>query len=75
MGGSKPWKFATAAQWVVLAHAYGKRCHVGRVGSFKRVRWAIEIEADSIDSSLPLWSKAQLKRFLAALHMQQDMLW
>jgi hypothetical protein len=33
----------------------------------RRVRWAQRIGADSIDSALPLWSDANLDRFLGAL--------
>lgn len=53
--------------WTDLAHELGLLCHVGRVGGAKRVRWAREIGADSIDSSLPLWSRENLRVFLAAL--------
>ncbi len=67
VGGSLPWKLATGAQWVAFAHRLGKPCHIGRVGTPSRVRWAKEIEADSIDSCLPLWSREQLAAFVAAL--------
>lgn len=67
VGGTLRWKLKTAEAWVELAHTHGKRCHVGRVGTPKRVRWAQRIGADSIDSSLPLWSEGQLGRFLMAL--------
>jgi hypothetical protein len=67
VGGTLGWKLKTAEAWVNLAHAHGKPCHIGRVGTPKRVRWAQRIGADSIDSSLPLWSEGQLRRFLGAL--------
>jgi hypothetical protein len=42
-------------------------CHIGRVGTYNRTRWARRIGADSIDSALPLWSEENLQRFLAGL--------
>jgi hypothetical protein len=67
VGGTLRWKLRTGAEWVALAHEHGKPCHIGRVGTPKRVRWAQRISADSIDSCLPLWSEGQLRRFLNAL--------
>ena len=64
VGGSLPWKLKTGAQWVSLAHELGLRCHIGRVGTERRVRWARRIGADSIDSSLPLFSEGNFRRFL-----------
>ena len=72
VGGSVEWKVRTGAQWVRLAHAYGKRCHIGRVGTPRRVRWAIRIGADSIDSTQPLWSFGHMKRFVAAVRGDQQ---
>lgn len=67
VGGTLGWKIKTGEAWVKLAHKHGKPCHIGRVGTPKRVRWARRIGADSIDSCLPLWSEDQLRRFLYAL--------
>lgn len=64
VGGSLPWKLKTGAKWVQLARELGLRCHIGRVGTEKRVRWARRIGADSIDSSLPLFSEGNFRRFL-----------
>jgi hypothetical protein len=71
VGGSLPWKIATGAAWVQFAHASSLPCHVGRVGTAKRVAWAIRIGVDSIDSSLPLWSKENMRSFIAALESRQ----
>ena len=70
-GGGLAWKLKTAWKWVVLAHALDMRCHIGRVGTRKRVRWAERIRADSIDSSLPLWSDENLDRFMDGLNPTQ----
>jgi hypothetical protein len=67
VGGTLRWKLRTGADWVCVAHAAGKPCHIGRVGTFRRVTWARRINADSIDSCLPLWSRGQLDRFVEGL--------
>jgi hypothetical protein len=70
VGGTLDWKLARAQDWVHLAHERGIPCHVGRVGSYKRVVWSKLIGADSIDSCLPLWCRAQERRFIHALRQQ-----
>ncbi len=71
VGGTLPWKLATGEHWVRAAHQSERRCHIGRVGTARRVRWAKRIQADSIDSCLPLWSRQNLSRFLSALEPRQ----
>ena len=51
VGGSMEWKQKTAEQWVEFAHARGKDCHIGRVGTYPLLMWAERIGADSVDSS------------------------
>lgn len=51
VGGTLEWKYAKAGQWIDLAHRHGKPCHIGRVGTCNKIRWAMTIGADSIDSS------------------------
>ena len=58
-------------EWVKVAHELGVKCHIGRVGTARRVRWAARIGADSIDSALPLWSKENLAVFIDALGNKQ----
>jgi hypothetical protein len=67
VGGSIEWKLWAGKRWVELAHSHGKWCHIGRVGTLTRLRWAWHIGADSIDSSLPLFSKKKLSAFLRTL--------
>lgn len=67
VGGTVPWKLRTARTWTVLAHDAGLRCHIGRVGTARRVRWARTTGADSIDSCVPLWSRRNLSAFRNAL--------
>ena len=75
VGGTLRWKLKTAEEWIALARLRGLPCHIGRVGTAPRVRWARRIGASSIDSALPLWSAANLHRFIRALtHGQQELL-
>jgi len=67
VGGTLKWKVRTGKVWVDLAHSMGLLCHIGRVGTRDRTRWARRIGADSIDSALPLWSEENLQRFLSGL--------
>jgi hypothetical protein len=67
IGGTLEWKFATAPQWVALAKELGARCHIGRIGTRGRARWAREIGADSVDSCCPLFSEGNLTRWLQGM--------
>jgi hypothetical protein len=60
VGGSLPWKLATGAQWVRVAHRLGVPCHIGRCVARDRLRWALRIGADSVDGNAPNWSAAGL---------------
>jgi hypothetical protein len=69
VGGTLAWKLETGASWVRCAHANGLQCHIGRVGTPERVRWACQAQADSIDSSLPIRHREHLDAFLSALDL------
>lgn len=75
VGGTLEWKLRTGVSWVDFAHAHGKPCHVGRVGTASRVEWARAIGVDSIDSSLPLWSVEKFEAFMGALRSEQIRMW
>jgi hypothetical protein len=62
-GAEMSWKIATAPRWVALAHAAGKRCHIGRIGTPRRLEWAASLGVDSIDSNWPLSSTERLVAF------------
>lgn len=51
VGGTKPWKWQTAAEWVAFAHDHGKRCHIGAASQPDHMDYCREIGADAIDSS------------------------
>lgn len=63
VGGSLEWKFATAPQWCALAKELGIPCHIGRIGTRPRAKWAREIGASSVDSCVPLFSDGNLLRW------------
>lgn len=71
VGGTLPWKLETGAAWCALARELKIPCHIGRVGTPRRVAWAHRSGATSIDSSLPLWSDGNLRRFLHAVERRQ----
>lgn len=53
VGGTTEWKLgADARELVAEAKARGKRVHVGRVGTRKRIRYCQAIGADSIDGGV-----------------------
>lgn len=51
VGGTLQWKIKTAKMWVNFAHENNLKCHIGRIGTYKRLCWANYINADSVDSS------------------------
>jgi hypothetical protein len=69
LGGTDKFKLQ-AYRWCRLAHKHQKKFHYARAGTPKRLRHAIKIGADSLDSSFPLWTKARFAEFVA--HWQHD---
>lgn len=59
VGGSSAWKNEYACRWVGFAHGLGVPCHIGRVNGPRRLQWAVDIGADSIDGTgwtrAPFW--------------------
>jgi hypothetical protein len=62
-GASMEWKLGTAPEWIALAHAHGRRCHIGRIGTLARLELAQRLGADSVDSCQPLWSLDRLEAY------------
>lgn len=56
VGGTTRWELERAAEWVEFAHDRRLPCHIGRVNGRRRLQWAINIEADSIDGTG--WTRA-----------------
>lgn len=62
-GASMAWKLGSAPAWIELAHAHGRRCHIGRIGTLARLELAQRMGADSVDSCQPLWALDRLEAF------------
>lgn len=62
-GASMEWKLGTAPEWIALAHAHGRWCHIGRIGTLARLELARRLGADSVDSCQPLWNLDRLEAF------------
>jgi len=50
-----------------LVHEIGLPCHVGRIGTNKKIRWAKRLYVDSIDTAGPLWGMHKLEVFIKAV--------
>ena len=72
VGGTLPWKRETSERWVKLAHKFKKPCHLGRVGTVKRILWAKSIGADSVDSGLAMIHPHHLA---GILNIKNSLLW
>lgn len=62
VGGSKQWKKDTMNSWIEFSHSIGLKCHIGRFGTLRKMIYARDCGADSIDSSnasksLPAWNR------------------
>jgi hypothetical protein len=62
LGGTTSFK-GTAHLWCRFAHEHGLRFHYGRAGTPRRLIHAMEVGADSLDSSFPLWTRERFERF------------
>ena len=62
-GASMAWKLGTAPEWIALAHAHDRQCHIGRIGTLARLELARQLGADSVDSCQPLWNLDRLEAF------------
>lgn len=51
VGSPGAWKWRTAREWAILAHKFGKRCHIGMVGTIRGYMGANAVGADSVDGS------------------------
>lgn len=74
IGGSTDWKNQRAADWCAWGRAHRLPVHIGRVNGWKRLQWAVNIGADSVDGTGwtrdPRWST-----FLRDLPKRERMLW
>lgn len=78
IGGSTEWKLGHQARAAVAeAKARGKRVHMGRVNSLKRLRYAQAIGCDSVDGTFltrgPDVNLLRVRRWLRELDEQQPL--
>ena len=57
------WKLKKMESWTKLAHKYGKKCHIGRVSSVRRLNFARSISADSFYTSIVNFSPKSFKQY------------
>jgi hypothetical protein len=62
LGGTNGFK-ATAAYWRAFAHTHRLPFHYGRAGTEEKVRHALHVGADSLDSAFPMWTMDRWQRF------------
>lgn len=67
IGGTLPWKLRTAPHWASEGRRAGLPVHFARCGNARRVAYARALGCASLDSSLPLWSRAKMAAFTSAL--------
>jgi hypothetical protein len=62
LGGTDQFK-TRAWTWCRFAHDHGKRFHYGRAGTLPKMKSAVRMGADSLDSSFPLWDRDRFRIF------------
>lgn len=74
IGGSSAWKNSMACEWVKYGHGRKLPVHIGRVNGWKRLQWAVNIGADSVDGTG--WTRdPRWLAFLQDLPKKERMLW
>ena len=77
LGGTNGYK-AQARLWCEWAHTNGLRFHYGRAGTLNKASHAMSVEADSLDSAFPLWTKERMALFVEQITggpIQLDAFW
>ena len=57
------WKFTFGEKAIPVARKYGRKVHVGRVSSIRKVNMSAALGADTMDTSQPNFSPEQFERF------------
>jgi len=68
LGGTSRFK-ATAGEWCRWAHEHHLLFHYGRAGTEEKVRHALDVGADSLDSAFPMWTLERFQLFVRWVHM------
>jgi hypothetical protein len=64
LGGTLKFKVG-AWKWSRLAHFCDKKFHYGRCSTLEKLEHAHAVEADSVDTTYPLWTYKRLERYEA----------
>lgn len=75
LGGTDAFK-ATAPEWADFAAGASLLFHYGRAGTPAKVRRAVEVGADSLDSAFPMWTQRRWEFFEAIIqrgHPQHEL--
>jgi hypothetical protein len=74
VGGSTDWKNQNAAEWCLFGRGHKLPVHIGRVNGWKRLQWAVNIGADSVDGTG--WTRAPgWVDFIRHMPKPERMLW
>lgn len=68
LGGSTEWKLKTMYGWGMVAHAFCRWYHVGRVNSVRRIRLCQEAGATSFDGTSPSMFSVNVPKLTRARH-------
>jgi hypothetical protein len=74
LGGTDGFK-TKAWTWCRFAHDHGKKFHYGRAGTLPKMKSAVKMGADSLDSAFPLWTEERFETFWKqydGVHLQRD---
>jgi hypothetical protein len=75
VGGSIPWKFSTARIWADMAHRHGKKCHAGRVGTWRGFIHMHFSGVDSVDTTTASRNRddSHIRKYLNQLTYQSHL--
>lgn len=71
LGGTDEFK-KEAEDWKNIARIACKRFHYGRAGTERKIKHALKIGADSMDSAFPLWNFQRIARMEYLVHEWQE---
>jgi hypothetical protein len=71
LGGTTEYK-KYAGYWSKITHHFGLKFHYARAGTVSKLSHAMTVNADSIDSTSPLWHPIDLVRFMKAMYQEPD---
>jgi len=67
LGGSNEFKLRRGGEWREVCDSYGLAYHYARCGTRAKIRHAVALNCDSVDSALPIWRTTRLNDLLGYL--------